>query len=775
MTRHLRPFLLITIPLLGIWAGSLFIPDISFRQDHSTTVYDRTGLLLSARTSKDGQWHFPRKKPTPERYAIALLTYEDRRFYYHPGVDPIAIARAIWQNVRRGEIVSGGSTLTMQLARMSRERKGRDWSSKLLESFMALKHELIFPKLEILDHYVSQAPFGGNVIGLEAATWRYFGKDPSHLTWAEAATLAVLPNAPGLIHPGKNRLKLLKKRDQLLRTLAEKGFLSNNELELAMDEAIPDVPFAIPNEAPHLTETLRHIQGSAGYQTSLQGEMQKSVNQLIQRYYQALRQKEIHNAAVLVIDHIEEEVIVYAGNIPGLSKQHAPFVDLIQAPRSTGSILKPFLVMDALSSGSYTPKSWEKDIPCWIRGYHPENFHKDHDGLVSIEQSLIRSLNVPMVFILQRIGIERLLIHLRDLGFRHMSRPASHYGLSLITGGAEATLWEVTHAYAAVARISQQLETVQQAKVLTAQETKEAVSMSKKVSPSWIDPGSAHSTLTMMQRLERPGIANQWQSFEGAPLLSWKTGTSYGFRDAWAVGSNRQYTIGVWVGNADGEGRPGIIGVSAAAPILLDLFRMFPANSAQPDPPYDHLDFLPVCRLSGYLPSECCPVDTILAPVSCFKAPVCTYHKKWWVDKTNGKRALQDCAIELADTCVLILPPAENKYFRAKHPEFQSPPPWSEHCQAIRESMMEWIYPRPSSSLFITKNEGAESRSAVFELAHRSPENTVYWYMDGEFLGQTTGRHEMPVSGSRGDHTVTAIDDEGNEISLPFYIQTGDR
>lgn len=756
------------VVLLVLW---LRIPLIEPDAPLASALYAGDGRLLSARIAADGQWRFAPPDSLPEKYIRALLHYEDRRFYYHPGVDPVALVRAVFQNLRTGRVVSGASTLTMQLARMSRGSRPRDYGSKWTEAWMALHHELRYSKAEILRQYAAAAPFGGNVVGIEAAARRYFAKPPELLSWAEAATLAVLPNAPGLIFPGKNRALLLAKRDALLRGLADRGAIDSTDLALALGEDIPERPYELPDAAAQLCETLRSRHGPGSYHSAIRAELQESLGTHMARYYQHLSAQGIHNAAAVVMDHRREQVIAYVGNIPGIGRQHAPFVDLVQAPRSTGSILKPFLVMEALGSGKYTPKSWVRDIPCWIAGYHPENFHKEYDGLVSLEKSLIRSLNIPMVFVLQDLGIELFLLRLRKLGMSHMTKDAGHYGLSLVAGGAEASLWEVTNAYAAARRRAMGLPADRRAPL--------ASSHTHPLPPApidtrWLTPGVAWTTLRIMQQLERPGLASQWKKYQGAPLLSWKTGTSHGFRDAWAVGSNADYTAGVWVGNADGEGRPGILGAEAAAPLLLDIFRMLPTTQQQTPQPHDQLEFAAVCRQSGMIAGPCCPRDTLAIPTPGLKSPPCPYHQNIWTDARTGLRALRDCADSLRDMCALILPPVEKKYLLRHSSPDGLCPDWSPECRPNGQHPMQWLYPSNEAVIYAPQHSSSTQSEVVFEIAHQHKGNRVFWYLNGQFLGQTQHTHQLPIAAPTGRHQLMAIDENGFELPLHFTLLRSD-
>jgi len=327
-------------------------------------LLDRQGALLGATVATDGQWRFPGNDRIPEKFATCLLQFEDRHFYEHWGVRPQSLVRALRQNAAAGHTVSGGSTITMQVARMSRGEKQRSYAAKLIEALLALRIETRCSKSEILSLYTDNAPFGGNVVGLEAAAWRWFGRSPEQLTWAESATLAVLPNAPSAIYPGKGQTALLAKRDRVLGRLLEIGTIDSMEWTLARQEPLPGKPLPLPQLAPHLLTTLM-AQGNTGQRvrTTLDGELQRRAAENCDRYSARLVANEVHNAAALIIDVPTGEVRAYIGNLGTASADHAPKVDIVRAQRSTGSLLKPFLYADMLQSGELLPDMLIADVP----------------------------------------------------------------------------------------------------------------------------------------------------------------------------------------------------------------------------------------------------------------------------------------------------------------------------------------------------------------------------------------------------------------------------
>ena len=416
---------------------------------YSYTLYDKTGILLGASVAWDGQWRFSPGK-VPDKFAQALIVFEDKRFYYHFGVDPIAVVRAVVSNIRAGRIVSGASTLTMQTMRLLAGNKPRTFRQKCWESFLAVIAEIRLGKTQILSLYAAYAPFGGNVIGIEAASWRYFNRSPASLTWAEAATLAVLPNQPSLVHPGANRSVLLKKRNTLLYMLYEKGTIDAQTLKLSLAEPLPEKPYPLPSGAPHYLELLKKAHPSTTrFYTDMDSGLQKNLSRILERHSRELSRKGIDNAAALIIETSTGKVLAYCGNtgLDGRNKTTGA-VDIVQARRSSGSLLKPFLYAAMLDSGRLLPEQLVIDIPTRIGSYKPDNNVPLYRGAVPASEALSRSLNIPAVRMLREYGISHFLDYLKRCGFTTFTRSADEYGLPLILGGGEISLYEAVYAYA---------------------------------------------------------------------------------------------------------------------------------------------------------------------------------------------------------------------------------------------------------------------------------------------------------------------------------------
>ncbi|MEI6456776.1 MAG: penicillin-binding protein 1C, partial [bacterium] len=549
-------------------------PRQMFHDPTSTVAYDRGNKLLGARISADQQWRFPESEEVPEKFRKAILCYEDRWFRFHPGFNPYAMARAAVINAHSGKIVSGGSTITMQVIRLARKNRDRTYFEKLIETGLAFLMELTHSKNEILRLYASHAPFGGNVVGLEAAAWRYFGQGAGQLSWAEAATLAVLPNSPGLIYPGRNQKDLLNKRNRLLDRLWYQGAIDLGTCELAKSEPLPQKPFPLPRVAPHLIDRLGR-EGHRGERivTTLDGNLQERVNNILELHGERLAANGIFSAAAVVVEVNTGNVLAYAGNLrrTGVEKRGND-VDLITSPRSTGSILKPFLYAAMLSDALILPNTLVPDIPVQIGGFIPENYNLTYDGAVPASRALSRSLNIPAVKMLQAYGYTPFYNLLRNLGITTLTKPADHYGLALILGGAEAKLWDLAGIYASMARVLNHftMENPGYRKadyhppllIPSENHTKQSLNETS----SWFTVASVWLTFEAMVEVARPGEEAEWQQFSSSRRIAWKTGTSFGNRDAWSLGVTPEYVVAVWVGNASGEGRPGLTGLGVAAP-----------------------------------------------------------------------------------------------------------------------------------------------------------------------------------------------------------------
>ncbi|MEM9888598.1 MAG: penicillin-binding protein 1C [Bacteroidota bacterium] len=775
----------ISFLLIGSVYYLFCLPKSLFQDPTSTVLEDRNGMLLGARIAADGQWRFPAKDSLPNKYITALIEFEDRRFYRHIGIDPIGLARAVRQNIKARAVVSGGSTITMQIIRLARKKEGRTIWNKFIEMIWATRLEWRCSKAEILHLYAAHAPFGGNVVGLEAAAWRYYHKAPTLLSWSEAATLAVLPNAPALIHPGRNRVALQSKRDRLLRRLLEAEKIDTLTYQLALEEPLPKNPLPLPRAAPHLLDRV-YLEGKKSqrscFQTTIDNKIQTQAKQVLQRHHQRLKGNHIYNAAALIAEVETGAILAYVGNVVGAGEEHGEQVDIITAARSTGSVIKPLLYAAMLQEGSIVPSSLISDIPTHLSGYRPENFHERYDGVVTAKRSLVRSLNVPMVRMLQQHGLEKFHFRLQELGLQTINQPPQHYGLPLILGGAEVRLDELTGVYASMART---LHTFSNHSGRYAKNDFRSLHYLKQNTPPppqfqkqavQFNAASIWFTFDAMKEVERPNSEGEWKAFQSSSNIAWKTGTSFGFRDAWAVGVNDKYVVGVWVGNADGEGRPGLVGVQTAAPLLFDLFKQLPASKAWFPAPYDEMASFAICAKSGYRALNICPKARLLLPRSASKLAGCPHHQSVHLDDSANWQVHSGCESvdQMKQQAFFVLPPVEEYYYKNNDPSYQKLPPFRADCaQNSSTPIMQLIYPKEHAKIYLpTDLDGVKSKS-VFRLAHRAADTKVHWHLDRTYLGSTQDFHELALQANIGKHLLTLVDEKGNRLERSFEVLGG--
>ncbi|NOY51009.1 MAG: penicillin-binding protein 1C [Chlorobi bacterium] len=761
--------------------GWIILPRPLFTDGFSTVVLDRKGRLLGAKVASDGQWRFSDTTLIPKRFETCILSFEDRYFYYHPGINPISVFTSLRDNIMAGKIVRGASTISMQVMRIARKGKARSIKEKAIEGIMALGLELTHTKKEILELYCANAPFGGNVVGLSAASWRYFKRPAGDLSWAESATLAVLPNAPALIHPGRNRSSLRKKRDKLLKNLMDQQIIDSLEYELAVLEEIPDKLKDLEQTCPHLLQKLEKSGKGLTHTTTIDVYLQKMVNSALSGHANSFQDIGINNAAVIISYVKTGEVLAYAGNISSTTKLKIKdeYNDMAMANRSTGSILKPFLYAAMLDEGSILPNSLVRDIPSYFDNYSPQNYNGEFQGAVPASQALARSLNVPAVYMLQEYGIARFLYLLNKLGFKSFNKSADYYGLSLILGGGETSLYELVGAYTSMARTLRGFDDNYGKYPRNAYQPLRLELADKLIDTKMTEePGPLHASsiwlcYDALKKVSRPETEAGWENFGSSSQIAWKTGTSHGYKDAWAIGTTADYVVGVWVGNADGEGRNGLSGTKTAAPLMFDIFNNL-KQSTEFYPPYDELQEIEVCKRSGLPASRFCEdTELIDCGLSEQSIKVCTYHKHIFTDKNKEYRLSRQCADDDGLMAVnwFVLPPVQEYYYKKKHPAYLPLPPYRSGCgETGGENSMDFMYPTSNSTIFVSHDENNKAKEIIFELSHHDDNATIYWHLDDKLIGITKRRHQLPFVPASGKHKLTAVDQGGEYKSVVFTV-----
>ncbi|MGM0443555.1 MAG: penicillin-binding protein 1C [Fibrobacterota bacterium] len=744
-------------------------PKNLFSPDYAISFFSRRKTLLKSYVSDREQYRFPLSSndTLPDRYVQALLTFEDKRFFSHGGIDLRALARASLQNIRAGRIVSGASTITMQTARLSRSGK-RTFANKFGEALLALRMELHFSKKEILRLYAENAPMGGNTVGISAASYRYYAKPMEQLTWAEAATLAVLPNAPGLIHTGRNRQKLLEKRNTLLKRLHQRGAMDSLTCRLALSEEIPVIQ-AMPFEAPHFTQYLRKENPSRHiYHTTLDRRIQKICEDNIQAYYGQIKSAGITNCAVMISETETGKVRAYCGSADYFNDSIEGNVDIIQSPRSPGSLLKPFLTALLFERGPFTPRTLVQDIPTSFTGYSPANADGSFRGTVSISQALRSSLNVPYIRLLEWYGGADFYRFLKKSGVTSLHRTARQYGLPLILGSAEISMFEITQLYMLLGNTGTftPLKTLQDSTIMQ---------RSRRI----LSPAACRQTLEIMKDLSRPGRDLYWKTFSRRIPLAWKTGTSYSRKDGWAVGVNKDLCIAVWTGNSDGSSNAANGGISAAAPLLFSILHdLSPEERWYPHVTwYDHKKTT-LCKESGYPAGPQCPhqIQTAVPPAYSGEK-TCPFHQLFHIDTLTNTAVNSRCWTETTvDTSLFILPAPVQHIYRKNGIPFDTIPAFAVGCgeDRYRHSRMSLTYPREGTLVLVPRKNSREYERILCTATHQRSAARLFWYLDENYCGTTQGDHTIALLPEPGDHQLTIIDDEGFRRQVRFTSLAGD-
>lgn len=752
------------------------LPNKIFNDDYSTVIFSKEQQLLGASIAKDEQWRFPPTDSIPTKFKNCITYYEDEYFNYHLGFNPISISKAIVNNFKSGKSKRGASTITQQVIRLSR-KQNRTYTEKLIELIWATRLELSKTKDEILNLYANHAPYGGNVVGLEMASWRYFGTSPDKLSWAESATLAVLPNAPSLIFPGKNKHLLKQKRDFLLLKLKKKGVIDTITYQLSVNESILTKPVAIPQNNIHLLSYLKQRHQGKRITTSIPTDIQQQALQTVSKFHKKYQQNNIHNIAVVVINNNTKKVLAYVGNSPTDHKNNR-FVNIVQANRSTGSTLKPILYMGMLNSGELLPNMLVADVPTQIQEYKPQNFNFSYSGAISAKKALAKSLNIPAVRMLKQYGLPKFKDNLQYLGLNGVNKSVDHYGLTLILGGAESSLWDITNMYSNLAStLNHYIENNniyyhhehQKASFFNNSKPNLGVSSFNK---NIFDAGSIYLGFDAMTELTRPEGDQEWKHYSSSSKISWKTGTSFGNKDAWSIGLNKNYTIGVWVGNADGEGIANMTGVNYAAPIMFDILESLP-NNHWFQKPLDELREIETCSISGHKATSLCPKQKEWIPFINNNTLPCPYHQKVYLNKKEQYRVFKNCAN--ADDIIpkkwFILPTNQAWYYKKNNANYIELPPIKKTCLDLNNKVMDFLSINENANFILTKDFNEKINPIIIKVTHQRSNEKLFWYLDNTFIKSTENNHEIAMTPPIGKHTIIVVDQNGNQIKRHINIE----
>ena len=872
----LPPLLIATLFMLGNWCFPL--PKTRLHPPVSQIVLDRNGEWLRAFLADDGMWRFSRqlsvisdqsqevfdkpvrsltdnRKPITDNYLLhqAILTSEDKWFYYHYGINPVSIGTALYDNLKAGEVVRGGSTITMQLARLM-EPKARNIPNKLIEMFRAVQLEHTYSKSEILAFYFNMLPYGGNIVGTAAASRFYFNKPQHALSLGEAALLAAIPNAPERLRPDRFPENARKAREKVLNRLLARRQISQQQWQEAVQEPIPHKHHPLPFKAPHLSRMLvkenrwsaKPIKDDRIY-TTIDAKVQETAARILNEYLvDAERQPSLRGShststgALIVMDTQNRHVLAMVGSHDFFDRKALGQINGTLAPRSPGSALKPFVYALAMEKGLITPETLLFDVPVTHADYTPVNYDGKYNGYVTARQALARSLNVPAVNLTARlenstahVGGSTLHTFLKRAGISTLA-PAQKYGLSMVLGGCEVNLLELTTLYAGLAnmgefgpyqltlpRNSQQKSGHQPSAISSqSQDGSERLIPLNRPFPTAESERSERLESHFTQRLLRKetsfiitemltksqlptNTVKNPEAFErtmNLPKIAWKTGTSYGHRDAWCIGYSPTLTIGVWLGNFDGKGTPMLSGTDAATPIL---FALFTALTGQDTHRWftkpEQLKTRYVCALSGAPVSPHCPThkeDVYIPGIS--SVAVCSIHKRIYVDKTTGYSLCSHCRIpnygnlglqtshsagvlkrkthrgDISAEAIKIFEewPADAATWLAENGFAVSILP--EHnplCTGtIAGNAPVILSPAENTIYYIREGVPLETQKIRLTASASSRTQDLFWFLDGELIFRGNAGKEYWLTPAKGKHVLTCVDAEGRSATRPLHI-----
>ncbi|MCX6145309.1 MAG: penicillin-binding protein 1C [Ignavibacteriales bacterium] len=746
--------------LLFLTLNALFpLPPL---KPYSLVVQDRHGAFLHAFLAEDGMWRLQtRSGEIPKRLKDVLIKKEDRFFYYHPGVNPVSVCRAFLQNVLAGRRVSGASTLTMQVARML-ERKERTYSNKVIEMFRAFQLEWRYSKDQILDLYLSIVPLGGNIEGLESASLFYYQTPLERLNIAQLFDLILIPNDPNHLRPDKNASDLFMERKRQSAQWIKRGLLSRLDSIVIWEMRSEAKRKPLSMVAPHFCWRIKEqANTSAAVRTSLDLATQTTAEMLLRNHVRPWKKQGVQNSAVIVIDNSTMEVIAYIGSPDFTDSSTQGQVDAIRALRSPGSALKPFLCALEMERGTLTPKTRLLDVPYDDEGFTAENYDGKFSGFVYADEALRRSLNVPFVRLLRRTGAPRFLQFMEDVGVASLKAQKEKLGLSVILGGCGVTLEELTAAYATFAHEGMYREpTFIKASRNDRNERRRAFS-----------PSTAFLVTEILSGMDRPDLPNNFASSLNLPRVAFKTGTSYGRRDAWCLGYSSEFTIGVWVGNVTNTGIPDLVASKSAAPLLIDLFNSISTANRKTilrTPP--DIDVRSVCATSGKLPTAYCKdlVQDIYS-VTQTQNLYCDIHKEYLVSRDGKKHYCPNC---LGDNpygvqVCLEFPPELLAYWKKAGIPFKLAPPHNPACDRLFAGEGPKIAsPSKDMTYYLTE----EGQQILFQASSGVEVSEHRWYIDERFIGRKRAGARLFMSLKEGTHTITCLDDKGRMTSVKVTV-----
>ena len=729
---------------------------------YSTMIMDKNGEMVNAFLSTDEKWRlYVDQDVITEDFQKALLFKEDQYFYFHPGVNPLAVLRALYQNTIFQNRVSGASTITMQLARLLNP-KPRTYINKIIEAFNALQLEFHFSKHEIFRMYVNLLPYGGNIEGIQSAAVLYFGKSPEMLSLAEIAALITIPNRPSSLAISHSKKNINKAKNRWIEKFKDEHYFPDDQLDEAKSEIISPIRRSVPKELPHLSIRLKREVKKPVIFTYIDTELTHKIENLVKSTTEKLIVENIHNATVLVVNNNDLSVVSYIGSSDFSDPRDGGQVDGIQAVRSPGSTLKPLLYGMAFDSGLITPKRSLFDVSMNFDGYEPRNYNEKFEGTINAESALAKSLNAPAVQLLHDFGLESFINRLMAAGFETISKQSNQLGLSTILGGCGATMEELVALYTSFANKGN-LKPLKFSK-------KEAT---REDSVQILTPQSTFILSNILKEVTRPDLPDKWQDSPNTPNVAWKTGTSFGRKDAWAIGFDTEYTVGVWLGNFSGEGSEKLAGTEIAAPLLLDIFSLLQRNNQVWFQQPKGVDFKWVCNISGQSPNIFCDhkvKDFYITGKSTYE--LCSHSKPVLISLDSSTSYCRTC-MKYADNVIRAWYPNYSakliSHFHQRDVSFQGIPSHYPYCERVYTGQgFEITSPTSNTVYYIDKTD---TSSLLLEAQCPPNSNRLYWYINDKFYRSTKIREKLYCSPSKGKVKISCSDDRGRNENIVIQVK----
>jgi penicillin-binding protein 1C len=733
------------------------VPD---KIEYSTIITDNKGVVINSYLTKGQKWRMKTEldeiSPLLQK---TILAKEDRHFYSHPGVNPLGIIRALFSNIINMRRMSGASTITMQVAKMLEPGKRNIWN-KLREMFRALQLELKYSKKEILQMYLNLVPYGGNIEGVKAASLLYFNKNPDHLSLAEITALSIIPNKPGVMIPGRNNEFIVKERNRWLQKFAGRNVFTQKEIEDALAEPLNATRRTVPHYLPHLSYKLKKRGGDI-IKTNIDLNTQLKTEKLVADYIRTQRLRNIKNAAVVIIDNKTHKVITYVGSSNFFDTTDGGQVNGANAVRQPGSTLKPLLYAMCFDEGLLTPKTVMTDVAVNYQGYAPENYDEKFNGYVTVETALEHSLNIPAVKGLKMLGHEKMIQKLSNCNFKQIQKDRRKLGLSLILGGCGTTLEELTGLFSSFANDG------------------------LFISPSYIQSDTVHNKVRVistaanymineiLSKINRPDFPLNWAATEKMPKIAWKTGTSYGRKDAWSIGYNKNYTVGVWTGNFSGVGVADLSGANIATPLLFKIFNTIDYDSDEEwfTQPKD-CDIRQVCSETGLGPSEQCSsivTDYFIPLISSTK--VCDNWQEVMISASEKISYCKSCAPETGykKKWYKVVPPDMQSWFEENRIAYQKIPSHNPDCELIFKGAAPVINSPVNGTEYLINKKDPEPLQLICKTANDV--SKVYWYINNKFFKSSNAGEKQFFVPEEGPVKISCTDDKGRNRDIKITVK----